>query len=236
MSIGLQEGRAGDLMKWTPAERVVGISERVDDPVQGARCGLRDFVAQAVDLLLVLDVADENRLLGADNFHYRRLPLLRPDRPEHAGARFSKRAPACQATLLRFASPRTRTVLPESWRKSMRALRSGRSLHSGRNREPTQPPFAAACGMSQRKIRSAILKWRWSTRLSHPEPNPLVPFHFRKRRRLHIPITLSVVLVVLDVLLMVFWIVLLARNSFGVAWRLGRLAFRSSSAGLPSTW
>jgi two-component system, OmpR family, phosphate regulon sensor histidine kinase PhoR len=39
-----------------------------------------------------------------------------------------------------------------------------------------------------------------------------VAFHLRKRRSLRLPITLSVVLVALNVLLMVFWIILLARQ------------------------
>jgi two-component system, OmpR family, phosphate regulon sensor histidine kinase PhoR len=52
-----------------------------------------------------------------------------------------------------------------------------------------------------------------------------VPFHFRKRRRLSIPITLSVVLVVLDVLLMVFWIVLLARDELWGGLAIGTVGF-----------
>jgi two-component system phosphate regulon sensor histidine kinase PhoR len=52
-----------------------------------------------------------------------------------------------------------------------------------------------------------------------------VPIHFRKRRRLSIPITLSVVLVVLDVLLMVFWIVLLARDELWGGLAIGTVGF-----------
>lgn len=50
-------------------------------------------------------------------------------------------------------------------------------------------------------------------------------FHFRKRRRLHIPITLSVVLVSLDVLLMVFWIILLARQQLWGGLAIGTVGF-----------
>jgi two-component system, OmpR family, phosphate regulon sensor histidine kinase PhoR len=55
----------------------------------------------------------------------------------------------------------------------------------------------------------------------------LVEFHFRKRRRLHIPftITLSVVLVSLDVLLMVFWIILLARQQLWGGLAIGTVGF-----------
>jgi two-component system phosphate regulon sensor histidine kinase PhoR len=55
----------------------------------------------------------------------------------------------------------------------------------------------------------------------------LVQFHFRKRRRLHIPftITLSVVLVSLDVLLMVFWIILLARQQLWGGLAIGTVGF-----------
>jgi two-component system, OmpR family, phosphate regulon sensor histidine kinase PhoR len=52
-----------------------------------------------------------------------------------------------------------------------------------------------------------------------------VPIHFRKRRRLSIPITLSVVLVLLDVLLMVFWIVLLARDELWGGLAIGTVGF-----------
>ena len=52
-----------------------------------------------------------------------------------------------------------------------------------------------------------------------------MPIHFRKRRRLSIPITLSVVLVVLNVLLMVFWIVLLARQELWGWLAIGTVGF-----------
>ena len=67
-----------------------------------------------------------------------------------------------------------------------------------------------------------MAKERFDCRTSEPS---LVPFHFRKRRRLHIPITLSVVLVALDVLLMVFWIILLARQQLWGGLAIGTVGF-----------
>jgi two-component system phosphate regulon sensor histidine kinase PhoR len=49
--------------------------------------------------------------------------------------------------------------------------------------------------------------------------------HIRKRRSLHLPITLSVVLVSLNVLLMVFWIVLLARQEQWGGLAIGTVGF-----------
>ncbi len=49
--------------------------------------------------------------------------------------------------------------------------------------------------------------------------------HFRKRRTLHLPITLSVVLVSLNVLLMVFWIILLARQQQWGGLAIGTVGF-----------
>lgn len=58
------------------------------------------------------------------------------------------------------------------------------------------------------------------------------PFHFRKGRRLSFPITLSVVLMSLNVLLMVCWIVLLAQqNSWGYL-TIGTIIFALILAGL----
>jgi two-component system phosphate regulon sensor histidine kinase PhoR len=62
-------------------------------------------------------------------------------------------------------------------------------------------------------------------RSRQPAESSLVQFHFRKRRRLHIPITLSVVLVSLDVLLMVFWIILLARQQLWGGLAIGTVGF-----------
>jgi two-component system, OmpR family, phosphate regulon sensor histidine kinase PhoR len=50
-------------------------------------------------------------------------------------------------------------------------------------------------------------------------------FHIRKRRSLHLPITLSVVLVSLNVLLMVFWIILLARQEQWGGLAIGTVGF-----------
>ena len=60
----------------------------------------------------------------------------------------------------------------------------------------------------------------------------MAPFHFRKRRTLGLPITLSVVLMTFNVMLMVCWIVLLAqRDSWG--WlTIGTVAFALILVGL----
>jgi signal transduction histidine kinase len=52
-----------------------------------------------------------------------------------------------------------------------------------------------------------------------------VAFHFRKRRTLHIPITLSVVLMSLNVVLMIFWIILLARQQEWGGLAIGTVGF-----------
>jgi signal transduction histidine kinase len=52
-----------------------------------------------------------------------------------------------------------------------------------------------------------------------------VAFHFGKRRRLHIPITLSVVMTSLNVVLMVFWIILLARDRHWGGLAVGTIGF-----------
>ena len=53
----------------------------------------------------------------------------------------------------------------------------------------------------------------------------MVEFRLRKKRWLHLPITLSVVLVSLDVLLMVFWIILLARQQLWGGLAIGTVGF-----------
>ncbi len=57
--------------------------------------------------------------------------------------------------------------------------------------------------------------------------NPL-----RKRRALHLPITLTVVLMTLNIALMVFWIVLLAQQEFYVALTIGTVLFALILIGL----
>jgi two-component system, OmpR family, phosphate regulon sensor histidine kinase PhoR len=52
-----------------------------------------------------------------------------------------------------------------------------------------------------------------------------VAFHLRKKRSLHLPITLSVILVSLNVILMVFWIVLLARQQQWGGLAIGTVGF-----------
>lgn len=59
-----------------------------------------------------------------------------------------------------------------------------------------------------------------------------MPSFFRKRRMLHLPITLNVVLMTLNVGLMVFWIVLLAYNRFYVALTIGTVLFGLILVGL----
>ncbi|WP_315851686.1 ATP-binding protein, partial [Planctopirus hydrillae] len=55
---------------------------------------------------------------------------------------------------------------------------------------------------------------------------------FRKRRTLHLPITLSVTLIVLNVTLMVVWIVLFAQNTWWAALVLGVVVFTLILTGL----
>lgn len=56
--------------------------------------------------------------------------------------------------------------------------------------------------------------------------------YFRRRRTLHLPVTLSVVLMVLNIVLMVFWIVLLARGTYYLALTFGTVLFSLSLVGL----
>ncbi len=53
----------------------------------------------------------------------------------------------------------------------------------------------------------------------------MVEFRLRKKRSLHLPITLSVVLVTLNILLMVFWIILLARQQQWGGLAIGTVGF-----------
>lgn len=59
-----------------------------------------------------------------------------------------------------------------------------------------------------------------------------LPVFFRKRRTLHLPITLSVALMVLNITLMVFWIILLAQYSKWGSLALGTVAFALILIGL----
>ena len=58
------------------------------------------------------------------------------------------------------------------------------------------------------------------------------PFSLRKRSSLHLPITLSVALISLNVALMIFWIVLLAKQSWWGALTIGTVAFTLILVGL----
>ncbi|MGE3316443.1 MAG: ATP-binding protein [Planctomycetaceae bacterium] len=60
----------------------------------------------------------------------------------------------------------------------------------------------------------------------------MAPFNFRKRRNLSLPITLSVILMSLNVLLMVCWIVLLAQQNSWGALTIGTIVFALILAGL----
>jgi signal transduction histidine kinase len=53
----------------------------------------------------------------------------------------------------------------------------------------------------------------------------MVEFRLRKKRSLHLPITLSVILVTLNILLMVFWIILLARQQQWGGLAIGTVGF-----------
>lgn len=61
---------------------------------------------------------------------------------------------------------------------------------------------------------------------------PVAAFHFRKRRTLSLPITLSVILMTLNVMLMVCWIVLLAQQNSWGALTIGTIVFALILAGL----
>lgn len=64
------------------------------------------------------------------------------------------------------------------------------------------------------------------------EDDHIRPVHFRRRRRLRLPITLSVVMMVLNLTLMICWIVLLARLGSWSALTIGAVVFALILVGL----
>src|ERR1700726_4551833 len=57
------------------------------------RSGFRDLVTQAVDLGLPLEVANEQWLVGADQFARGRTALVRADGPKDVGSRLAQQRP-----------------------------------------------------------------------------------------------------------------------------------------------
>ena len=86
----------------------------------------------------MLDVADEDRLLGAEQLFYRGAALLGADRPEDAGARLAQERSRVPGDTFAVCQSEDKNRLAGELQKIHAGNYSGRSLHCARKREPTQ--------------------------------------------------------------------------------------------------